>query len=83
MELSKGEKKRIFVALLNDYKQYEIGRRQTINLFSSYESRKKCFDNIEVAEKESYELLKKFADDLGEELPNYKVAILEDYIPTF
>jgi hypothetical protein len=78
MELTKQDKLDIFYALLRLYPEYEKGRIQARYFFGNDEVKyKKTLENIEKAEKKSYALIKKIAEEIGKRIPEYKSTEIE------
>ncbi len=72
MQLTDEEKRKIFYALLEQYPSHERGRRQAKTFFHwSPEKLNKVIERINEEEKTSYALIKKFADEIGMEIPEY------------
>lgn len=71
MKLTKEEKTKIFWSLLNDYPQHERGRNQAKLMFEDDPKKYQwALDSINKKEKEHYDLIKKFSDELGMEIPD-------------
>jgi hypothetical protein len=71
MNLSEKEKRQIFWVLLNEYPKYERDRKQAKLLFDN-ETIKAGISTINRQEKSAYNLIKKFADEIGQKIPEYK-----------
>lgn len=72
MELTEKEKRQIFWALINKYPEYEKSRRQVKKFFSEENTKAKIVI-INKEEKLAYKLIKKFADEIAQEIPEYKI----------
>jgi len=72
MKLTTSEKLRIFFALLEKYPEHERSRKQAEHLFGSQPKKlKEYMKSINDSERSAYELIKRFADEVGWEIPKY------------
>jgi hypothetical protein len=72
MQLTKEEKTNIFWSLLKEYPEFERSRKQMPLIFKGEEKISKMIKIINDGEKKAYDLIKKFADEIGENIPEYK-----------
>jgi len=72
MNLTKDEKRKIFWALVKEYPEHDRGRKQAHQFFGGRpEKLTEIMENINDVEFSAYLLIKKFADELGETIPEY------------
>ena len=72
MKLTKKDQLRIFFALLEKYPEHERSRRQAEQFFGDKPKKfKEVLKAINDSERSAYELIKRFADEVGWEIPEY------------
>lgn len=77
MKLTTTEKMKIFFALLEKYPEHERARRQAEHFFGSQpEKLKKNMKSINDSERSAYELIKRFADEVGWKIPEYSEPMI-------
>lgn len=72
MELTLEEKTDIFWALVNSYTRFKRDRNLIRTHFSqNTEKQKEMLEDVDIREKKSYDLLKRFSLDLNIDIPAY------------